>query len=399
LSTVTLVLILIFVATYIFLNVKGKHLLTEKLEKALKKEISISRLQLRIPLVLVIEDIRIADLASAQRIYITPSLSGLFSNRLVFSKVTVVRPEINWDIKPSSNTQPENPANLSLNPHNPSVNLFPVIIKDLQLKEGIINFTDHTVSESGLNITLKDVLLEVDNLYLVYPHSAVTNFQLTAKVPWQEDAAEGIFYTSGWLNLYKKDMQARIEIEGINGVYLHPYYSNWVDLENSLISEATLSFFSDIMGENNDVTANCRLELTDIQFRPRPPDKPEHKAEKFTTAVLGIFRSLNQGRVILHFTVKTKMDEPRFNFASINEAVDKTLMEAIKTGKVKTEDVASLPARLFENMAQGTTGATRAIINGAISMGKGIKDAFLDGLKTEESTGGTEASEEALFKN
>jgi len=87
-----------------------------------------------------------------------------------------------------------------------------------------------------------------------------------AEIPWREDSGEGIVYTSGWVNLYRKEMQARLEIEGIDGISLHPYYTKWVDLENSRIEQAKLNFFSDVQGMNNEIVAQCRLELTDIEF-------------------------------------------------------------------------------------------------------------------------------------
>ena len=205
---------------------------------------------------------------------------------------------------------------------------------------------------------------------------------MTAEIPWQADSANGTVYATGWFDLYKKDMQARIEVEGIDGVYLHPYYSEWVDLENSRIKAAKLNFFSDILGKNNEVTANCRLELADIEFRPRPPEQSEHKAEKITTAILGLFRAMNQGRVVLNFVVKTSMDRPEFNFDSINQAVDKTISEGIQANKIKVEDMALLPAKFLKEITRGATEATKALINGTLSVGKNIMGA----LSTEEGT-------------
>jgi hypothetical protein len=401
-----LVILLLFVsAVYIFVSVKGKALLARNLEEALKKEVSIGYVGLKMPLTLEIRNLRIGELADINYISVSPSLIGLLGGKIILNEVKFVKPEISWERElPVDEAAEGNPTNVeralaqsqeNLNPagglqrREDKVTL-PVIIKYLEVEDGIINFTDRTISESGIKITLEKIFLDVDNLCL-FPKSIITNFRLDAKIPWQRNSNEGVVYASGWIDLFKKNMQARLEIEGIDGVYLHPYYSNWVDLENSRIKEASLDFISDIQGQSNEIVAQCRLELADIKFSPRPPDQSEHKAERITTAVLGIFRALGQGRVILNFTIRTRMDNPEFKFDSISSAVDQTISRAVKSDKVKIEDVALLPGRFVEGVAKGTTGATRAIINGAISVGKSLTDAILDAFKKPEEKSEQEA--------
>ena len=403
------ILILLFSTVYIFIAIKGKSFLAQKLEDALKKEVSIAYLGLKLPLALEIKDLKIKELANVDYIYASVQPFGLLGGKIILNEVKILRPEINWVRRPPASAEVKDGPIGSMETEDKPVSSIeraltqtkellnsprrkdrqppPIIIKYLTVEGGTINFTDQTISEPGIQITLKELLVDVDNLYLL-PKSAVTNFQLTAKIPWQEDSEEGTVYTSGWINLYRKDIQARLEIEGIDGVYLHPYYSQWVDLENSRIKEANLNLTSDIQGQNNDIVVQCRLELTDIKFRPRPPEQPEHKAEKITTAILGIFRALNQGRIVLNFTIRTKMDRPEFKFNSINKALDETLSQAAKSGQVKVEDMVLLPAKIFEGVAKGTSGATKAIIEGAIAVGK----SFLDAFKVEEEQ--TEESEE-----
>ncbi len=394
------ILVLLFSAARIFVALRGKALLTQKLEDALKKDVSIGYLGLRKILALEIRGLTIEKLAKIDYIYASPSLSGLLRGKIILNELRVVRPEINWERRLSADEPSKNepistgkalsPAQEA--PNQSKVNTSktenrrstPIVIKSLNVKQGTISFIDRTVSESGVRIILKEVLLDVDNLYL-FPKSVFTNFQLTAKIPWQGGSEEGSVYASGWINLYKKDMQARLEIDGIDGIQLYPYYSYWVDLENSRIEKANLNFSSDIQGLNNEITAQCRLELTDIKFKPRPPDQPEHNAEKVATTVLGIFRALNQGRIVLNFTIKTKMDKPEFKLDSISQAVNDTISKAVASDKVKIEDVVLLPGRLLEGVAKGTTGATKAIIDGALSVGKSFKDAILDALKTDKT--------------
>ncbi|MGD9015290.1 MAG: DUF748 domain-containing protein [Candidatus Omnitrophota bacterium] len=393
----TLIVILIFLtllfsAIYIWVKVKGREFMTERLERALNKKVNIGYLGLTMPLALEIREIEIEGLANIDYIYISPHLFGLLSGKIILNKVMVLRPEINWVVGlPTNLTVKKESEDAEIDEvlaqtreilGSPSLGFkqFPrIIIKYLRIEEASVNFTDKAVSETGVKLSLEEILVDVNNLYL-FPKSAVTNFQLTAKIPWQEDSGKGIVYASGWVNLYRKEMQARLEIEDIDGISLYPYYSKWVDLENSRIERVRLNFFSDIQGMNNELIAQCRLELTDIKFKPRPPEQPEHKAEKIATAILGLFRALNQGRVVLNFTIKTKMDKPEFSIDNISQAVEETISRAINSEKIKIEDIAILPAKFFKGMTKGTTEATKAIINGALSVGKSL----LDVLKTED---------------
>ena len=392
-------------------------MLTQQLKNKLNKEVNIGYFGVRLPLDLEIKDLNIEGLAKVDHIFISPSLLRLLTGKIVLNEIKILNPEINWERKLTADseavnadvadtdvanaeavnaeiahTETTNAAtgdskkgdNPTTNPHRASNRqTLQIIIKKLRVNDGIINFTDRTIPEPGIQITLKEFYFELDNLYL-FPKSAITNFQLNAKIPWQAELNEGTIYASGWINPYKKDMQARLAIEDIDGVYLHPYYSEWVDLENSRIEEANLNFTSDIQGQNNDVIAQCRLELTDIKFRPRPSEQPEHNAEKLAHWLLNLFRELNQGRVVLSFPIKTKMDKPEFNFDSIATAVDAIVSQGANSNKVDIEDVALLPGRFVEGVARGATGITKAIIEGTISVGKLFTDVFLDAFKKPE---------------
>jgi len=180
-------------------------------------------------------------------------------------------------------------------------------------------------------------------------------------------------------------MQATLKVEDIDGIYLYPYYSAWVDLEKARIEKAKLNFFSNIQGLNNDVIAQCRLELTDIVRRPRPPDEPQEKAARLTDAVLDKFRSLDEGKIVLEFPIKTKMDKPEFGFGEIKMAFEKKLAESTSKDRgIKPQEVLTFPAKLVEGTFKGATQLTTALIGGVISAGKEIEKAFEAAFRKEK---------------
>lgn len=243
----------------------------------------------------------------------------------------------------------------------------PMIFKRLVIKDGRFDFIDYSVAKDGIRITFKDIQFKLSNLYLL-PVSAVANFELHARMPWQEGSAQGRLELAGWLNLYEKDMRATLKIYDIDGIYLYPYYSTWVDLDKARIQKAKLNFTSDIKGIDNDIVSNCHLELTDIVRTPRSPDAPAEKAEKITDAVLDIFRALDQGKIVLDFTIKTKMDRPEFGFANIKMAFENKLAQR-RSSAMRPEDLLKAPAKVLEGTVKGAMDLSKAMIDGIFAIG------------------------------
>lgn len=407
LIAVLVIVILLFSVAYIVVAVKGRPLLTQRLEDVLDKKVSIGSLGLRLPLGLWVRHLRIEGIGEIDRIYISPDLPGLLRGKIILNEVKILSPRVSLskglsdkeiiEESPPEEIVSDEPVSrdqevVSLPAVLPDLSIADTvrkqqptsfIIKHLRVEHGVINFTDKLGPEpqEQVNLIVKDVYFDLENLCLL-PQSVVTRFELKGTVVWQSGLSKGSIYACGWADFYKKDIQARLEIKDIDAIPLYPYYSNWVDLENARIEKAVLNFTSDIQGENNEVLARCCLELTDIQFRPLPPDEFKHKAQRITFAVLDIFRELNQGKVILNFTVKTKMDKPGFKFESISSAIDEKIAQTRNSDKIKIEEVALLPGRLVEDAAKGAGEVGKAIIDGAVSIGRSITEAILGVLDT-----------------
>jgi len=240
--------------------------------------------------------------------------------------------------------------------------------------------------DQNLLVSIKDINASIDNLNFTGIGSQVTNFKLSAKMPWQKDSYEGAIEAYGWVNLFKKDIDAVFKIKDIDGVYLHPYYAKWVDLEKARIERAKLNFSSQIEGLDNNVTANCHLELTDIVRRPRLEDEPKEKAEKITDALLDIFRILNEGKIVLDFKIKTKLDYPQFGFEDIKQAIEKEVNRSRPGLGVDFEKIALLPVNLIRTTAKGITGMFKAVIDGLFSTGKVFSDTVISTPKAGNKT-------------
>lgn len=366
---IVVILAFLYGITHLFIVIKGKSILTKQLENSTKKKVSIAYLGIIPPLNLEVKNLEIQGLAKIDSISISPSILGLLIGRVALNNIKIVRPEFVYERVLSDTAEAPPTATPPTQPQRKSP--LRLIVKRINIKDGKINFIDRTVGQEGIKITVKDINFNLTNLYM-FPRSVIANFELKGKIPWQEGQEEGKLEAEGWLNFFEKDMQATLKIEDIDGIYLYPYYSNWVDLEKARIEKAKLNFTSNIQGLNNDVTAQCRLELTDIVRKPRPPEEGQEKAEKITDVVLDILKGLDQGKIVLNFTIKTKMDSPQFGFGDIKSAFEDKIAQGRKTNGFQPQDILMLPGKMIETTVKNATDISKAVIEGTVAIGKAV---------------------------
>jgi hypothetical protein len=379
----------LFSTTYVFVRFLGKPIVVEQLEQLTHKKVSLGDLSLALPFRFEIKDLNIEGMARAESISVSPSIPYLIIGNLAFNNISIVKPQISFERTAPVQIQESlsaagaqaavktaaTPLQIKTEPENKRPGR--LIFKRFTVKDGEINFIDYTVKPEGVKITLKDINLNLTNLY-TFPFPTIANFELKARIPWRQGNAEGKINAEGWFNFYKRDMQATINIQDIDGIYLGPYYSNWIDLEKARIEKANLNFTSNIQGLNNNVTAECHLELTDIVRKPRPPEEPVEKTEKVTNLVLDTLKELDQGKIVLNFNIKTKMDRPEFGIGNIRMAFEDRIAQLRAGTGVKPEHILMLPAKILEGGVKGATDLTKAVIDGTFAVGKEIKNAVED---------------------
>jgi len=381
-----ILLIFIYLAIFAFIALKGKAIVEQELKSWTQKNVTIGYLGFIPPLNLQFNNLDIPGIVKTDSLYISPSILGLLSGKIVFNEIKLKRPVFTYERSPQeqpSDTEFAKPKESIPEESAKGTQQLRLIFKRLTIKDGKINFIDRTVSEQGIKISIESIFFNLKNLYIM-PRSVIANFDLKAKIPWTQGGEVGKIEAKGWLNLFKKDIQAKLKITDIDGIYLFPYYSNWVDLEKARIEKAKLNFSSDIRGADNDITAQCHLELTDIVRRPRASEESETKAAKITDAVLDIFRALNQGNIVLDFTIKTKMDTPAFGFGDIKSAFEDKLTQRKKTNIFDPQYVLSLPAKLLEGLVRGATDVSKAVVDGTFAVGDEIKKRAEDTFKKEK---------------
>lgn len=378
---------------YAFLIVKAKFMLADKLESAFGRKVSIGQLKLKPPLNLELMDLDVDGLVKVDYVYISPSIPNLLTGKLALNKVRIVRPKISCErrlppapaatdsVAVSNKPEAERPKEEAPVAAKGSLRL---IIKSLKVRSGEIYFIDHTADSRNVTVVIKNIDVNLKNLY-TYPIDVMVNFELNGRLPWQSGEPDGKIYLDGWVNPYKKDMSANLRIEDIDAIAFYPYYSTWVDLEKARIDKAKLNFSSKIKGENNDISAQCHLELADIVRKARPLEEPQQKAERLTDAVLDMFKAMNQGKVVLDFTLHTKMDNPQFGFENIKSAFEGKLMQARTNSGLRPQDMLLWPGKMLQGGIKSGTDLTKAAVDGVFTLGNGLKKFFEDAMNKQTS--------------
>ncbi|MDP3041638.1 MAG: DUF748 domain-containing protein [Candidatus Omnitrophota bacterium] len=383
LFTIVAIVVIIFSLVYAVILLTAKTIITNKIQKATGLKTNISKLSILPPFNIEARGFEIAGLIKADRVHLAPSIRCLLFGKLVFNKIVIDRPEVTYQRNLPAEPVKDSRAPVKESQGEPVAlattqgKVFPVIIKSLKVYSGRLNFIDTTAASGKISILIKDINFYITNL-ATSSTKGVSNFDLKGNLSWNTGEPDGKILLQGWLDFYKKDISAVLKVENIDAIVFYPYYSTWVDLGKARIDKANLSFNCNIKGQHNDVTADCHLELVDIVRKVRLLEEPQQKAERLTDAVLDMFKSMNQGKVVLDFVLHTKMDRPEFGFGNIKSAFEGKLMQARSSAGLRPQDVLSWPVRWLQSVIKSGTDLSNAAIDGVFDLSNGIKKFFED---------------------
>ncbi|MDD5129610.1 MAG: DUF748 domain-containing protein [Candidatus Omnitrophica bacterium] len=382
------IVVIVFSLAYTAILLAAKNIIANKIEKATGLKTSIRSLNILPLLNIEARGLEINGLIKADRIYISPSIWNLLFGKLVFNKIVVGSPELTYqrnaaEVEPVKDSRAPvvDDQNISVVENRsqlPAVaqsKVFPLTIKILKVYSGRLNFIDTTSASGKISVLVKDINLYVTNIS-TSGAKGISKFDLKGNLSWNTGEPDGKILLRGWVDLYKKDISAVLKIEDIDAIVFYPYYSTWVDLEKARIQQAKLNFDCGIEGVNNDVAADCHLELADMVRKVRLLEEPQEKAERLTDAVLDMFKSMDNGKVVLDFVLHTKMDRPEFGFANIKAAFEGKLMQARTSAGLRPQDVLSWPGRWLKSGLKSGSDLSNAFMDGIFDLGDGIKKFF-----------------------
>jgi uncharacterized protein involved in outer membrane biogenesis len=389
LGLLIIALAVLFTAFYLYVATMGQLILTKELETLTNRKVTIGYFSIEPNLRLEIKDLEIQGLAKLKSVSASPSIFGLLKGKLILNQLILSNPEFFLIKAPNevAEVQTSTPVIVSSVavdlPKARKSGSIPFGITEFKISNGDITFIDQNVSSGSLKITVKEINANVKNLNF-YPNSKNIEFDFKAVIPWGEKEEQGKIELSGWLNPFKKDIRAGLGINGIDAVYLYPYYSYWVDLDEARIDKAKLNFSSDIHGLNNNVTLDCHIELSDIVRKPLEIGESEQKASQVTNIVLDRFKALDNGKVELNFAIKTKMDSPQLGLDNFRMAFEDKIIRGRSVSGFKLQDTIRFPVKMVEGGARSFMDLSRAMVDGIFAIGDELKDSSKEIFKPEE---------------
>ncbi len=365
---------------------QGKRLLVQKLTQVFQREVLVGTVETGFPFDIIIKGLQVKDRFKIGRVFAGGGVIDILRRSFVLSELRLDGVEVSIERSGFNNALvagPEPSATGGAQDKEKIVIFLPqLVLKRFIINNGTLYFSDKNAGENGIALTIKDLHVSVDNLVFPVKRSFVTSFELNGNIPWQIGQEQGTVAIEGWVDPFKKSAEATAKLEKIDGVYLHPYFAQWVDLEKTRIEKATLNFSSTLHALSNNATVDCHLELTDIVFKPRSLTEETDKAEQIAHTVLSIFKSLNDGKVVLDFSFKTKLDSPVFNFAEFKTAVEGKLSQG--TTRMKVERVGQAPGWLLEGMINGVADVSKAAVSGALGIGQALGTILTDPFKKDK---------------
>ena len=393
-----------FGSVFLFLHLKGKSLIIDEVKDLTGRNVTIEKFLLSPSLKIELKNLVIENIFKSESIRIIPNVIESISGKIVIQGIEIIKPEfvvvrvvnagkaelILADSPVDSKGKDSGTAGIDMAAGSTqrlvrikNILVNALFIKNVSIKEGSFKFIDKTQDSEPVELTVQDLNANLNNAILL-PRSVINNLELRGSIPKENGGGKGEVEISGWANFIKKDIEATIKIRNIDGLSLYPYYSVWVKLDKSRINTANLNFDSQIHGLNNDVTADCHLELTEISFKERSGEEKEERAEKIASYVLGMLKSTDGGKIEVKFPIKTKMDNPVFGGDIIKSAVMEKIMKARNQSRIKTEDIVLFPEKVIQGTVKGATDITKAVIDRTLNIGKELKSVITDSLDKKD---------------
>lgn len=343
---ILIVLVALYVIANIALGVFGKAIIISQIEKNLKLKASLGRVAISFPLSINISKLEAGNLFKADSLSFSPSILGFLSGKIVLNELKIDRPEI------AITKNIDGMLNL---PRLESKGGPSVLLAGLKIKNGKFIFIDKKINPQGHRVEVKDINADISRAAFP-PASMYTNFRLSAALADSGGKPSGKAIASGWIDFRPKDMEGKIELKDIDGSSLSPYYQNIVAGKKLL--SAKLNFTADLKSSHNDLTAQCRLEFSDVVYAA--PESTEGKKEisDIIPSILNIF-SNDSGNVVFNFTITTKLDKPRIDVVSLRGSI----------GQAAVENISSQPPeKVIEKVKEAAKGFEE--------IGKSLKEIF-----------------------
>ena len=188
------------------------------------------------------------------------------------------------------------------------------------MQDAKIIFTDRKVNAAGYQVIVDKLNISVAKVSLPVT-SLATNFRLSCRLLNQAGKAFGNITFSGWLDYLAGDIDAKLEVEGMDVTNFSPYYGSFIS--NKKLLSAKLDLDSTFKAKSNDLNIVTDFNLSNLVY-----EKTEQQQMDLDLAknALDLFTD-SDGNLHLVFDIDTKLDNPALSQDKLKSIILKAAMK------------------------------------------------------------------------
>ena len=327
---VLVVIVFVFMAVSAYLLVKGRNIFLSEIQKSLGVKVTASHVGVILPFYLSVEGLQIGDTIKVDKLVACLSLWSLIRGDIVLNLLELERPQLTM-VRHEDNTfdfglplgkktegVPGTGTVASAKKGTGKKKIF--YATKIKIRDGRIDFIDKRVSpNSPYGLKFSNINLDAFRASVFQPSRV--QFKGDGRLTNPENAAVGEATILGWADLLAKDIDIQLSLTDVQLISFEPYYKKFLKKK---LDSGRMRLAADLRSKNNDLKADCHLELSQISFKqmPEPASPSEETNAKTEDLTYLVFDSLlsSQGGLVLDFSVHTKMDRPRFEHIKVKGA-------------------------------------------------------------------------------
>jgi hypothetical protein len=301
------VLLVFFLIGNILIGIMAPRMIEQQIQQNLKLKASVGAVSLSFPFRISLTKLEIGDLLSIKKMSFSPNLVALLFGKIVIHGLNIVEPVINLE------QSADGKLNLPVPPENKG-KAPAIYLTSLRVRDGKIKFTDKKVTPEGFRMSIGKLNVKVAKVALPIT-SLETNFDLSAQLFSWADEPFGEITLTGWLDYLARDLDAELEIKGLDLTRLSVYYGNFIS--NRRLASAKLDSVSVARARNNALNIATKFNLSNLAYASTEPQSLDLNLVKNT---LDLFTD-PQGNLALEFNIDTLLDNPTFNQKDIQKII------------------------------------------------------------------------------
>jgi hypothetical protein len=253
----------------------------------------------------------------AERVTIVPDLRSLVTDRIRISSIVVDKPYLSILRTPGKLVMVPSLTDYEANKQRSESATHTVEISTLELKDGVVELYDVTVSRPPLKTRIEEIAAVIRDV--TAPATAKTRFELAGIVKGIK--RDGAVKLSGWVGPGARDSSSQITLGGVDLVALQPYL---VKNNEARVSKGTLDMNLDSTVRNNKLDGKGNVVIKGLEFAP---------STGFLDTFMGLPRNAvisflkdNHDAIDVDFVITGDTNQPSF---SLNESLSTRIASAL----------------------------------------------------------------------